>query len=179
MADYQNPARIVHLSLIALVAAWLFSLAAAPWLMANGHPLPAVILYQGYSVICHQMPERSFHYHDLPFAVCARCTGIYAGFLAGLLVYPVWRNVRETETPPRWWLVAAAAPLLIDYSGDLIGLFANTPLTRAATGGILGAIGAWFFLPALVDFFSPSGLPDRRQSQPSNNIHRYLAKRRS
>lgn len=149
-ADNHNPARIIYCGLIALTAAWLLGLAAAPWLMAGGHPLPAVILYRGFSVICHQLPDRSFQYHSLPFGVCARCTGIYAGFLVGLLVYPLWRSLLETEPPPVKLLVAAALPMFVDFGGDLVGLFVNNHLSRTLTGAIAGTVVAWFLLPALV-----------------------------
>jgi len=32
-------------------------------------------------VTCHRIPERSFFYKGQQFPVCARCTGIYLGFL--------------------------------------------------------------------------------------------------
>lgn len=32
-------------------------------------------------VTCHRKPERSFFYKGQQFPVCARCTGIYLGFL--------------------------------------------------------------------------------------------------
>ena len=36
---------------------------------------------------CHQLPQRSFFYHDYQFPICARCTGIIIGyFTAGLLL---------------------------------------------------------------------------------------------
>jgi uncharacterized membrane protein len=31
---------------------------------------------------CHRMPERSFFWKGRQFPFCARCTGIYAGYLA-------------------------------------------------------------------------------------------------
>lgn len=36
----------------------------------------------GYKVFkCHQLPDRSFHWHGLQFPICARCTGIFLGFI--------------------------------------------------------------------------------------------------
>lgn len=36
----------------------------------------------GYKVFrCHQLPERSFHWHGYQFPICARCTGIFLGFI--------------------------------------------------------------------------------------------------
>ena len=30
---------------------------------------------------CHQLPERSFFFHGVQFPICARCTGIFLGFI--------------------------------------------------------------------------------------------------
>jgi uncharacterized membrane protein len=38
----------------------------------------------GYAV-CHRIPARSFKIGDLPMPLCARCTGMHLGALAGLL----------------------------------------------------------------------------------------------
>lgn len=38
-------------------------------------------MHIGFKVCrCHQLPERSFFIHGMQFPVCARCTGIIAGF---------------------------------------------------------------------------------------------------
>src|SRR5436309_2976569 len=39
----------------------------------------AVAVYGAGSIICHQLPGRSFHVGSAQMPVCARCTGIYAG----------------------------------------------------------------------------------------------------
>ena len=39
----------------------------------------ALGVYAIGSLICHQLPERSFHLWGAQLPVCARCTGIYAG----------------------------------------------------------------------------------------------------
>ncbi|NDW17348.1 DUF2085 domain-containing protein [Dysgonomonas sp. 216] len=33
-------------------------------------------------VFCHRMPERSFFFRGKQFPVCARCTGVYMGYLS-------------------------------------------------------------------------------------------------
>lgn len=38
---------------------------------------------------CHQKPERSFFFHGKQFPVCARCTGVFAGNIVALILYPV------------------------------------------------------------------------------------------
>lgn len=45
------------------------------------------------SVICHQIPARSFHLWAAPMPVCARCTGIYLG-AAFAAVILLGRDVR-------------------------------------------------------------------------------------
>jgi len=41
-------------------------------------------------VACHRMPERSFFYKGKQFPVCARCTGIYIGYVS-IIVFAIFR----------------------------------------------------------------------------------------
>ena len=45
------------------------------------------LMKMGAKLGCHQMPERSFFYKGYQFPVCARCTGLMAGYLLGIFVY--------------------------------------------------------------------------------------------
>jgi len=89
--------------------------------------------------------------------VCSRCASIYAGFITGLLLYPLLRDLREERFPPRWMLIGAAVPTAIDFTGGVLGLFSNTFLSRALTGILFGAVAAFYVAPGLV-----SALNDRR-----------------
>jgi len=75
---------------------------------------------------CHQIPDRCLDLGAGPLPVCARCAGLYAGGLGGLLVTLVGgRRFR-----PRFrWLVAAAAPSILDFTLGLVHLpnLANWP----------------------------------------------------
>lgn len=55
---------------------------------------------------CHRIPERSLHIdgHQLP--LCARCTGIYIGMLAGWLWLIARRRTHAAQLPARPILVA-------------------------------------------------------------------------
>lgn len=108
------------------------------------------LIYLAYSRVCHQIASRSFQIEGHPFAVCSRCFGIYAGYVLGLIVYPFVRSVARTETPARVWLLLALAPVAIDLAGDFAGLFDNTMLSRALTGMVAGAAGAFYTLPGFV-----------------------------
>src|SRR5215813_8783611 len=98
----RSSAMIVYLALLALSVMWIALILAAPWLMADRHFMASATLYQGFSAVCHQIPERSFYFRGYPMGVCSRCVSIYAGFAAGLLFYPFARDLREDGFPPRW-----------------------------------------------------------------------------
>jgi len=123
----------------------------APLALAAGHSALAGTIYQTFSHVCHQLPERSFFIKGHPFAVCARCTGIYAGFAVATVLYPLARSLRQTEAPARKWLFLAAAPLAIDFSIEFSGVGHNTHSSRLFTGALLGAVAVFYVMPGLLD----------------------------
>jgi uncharacterized membrane protein len=147
-------AMIVYAALLTLSILWAALILAAPWLMAERHFLASAVIYKGFSAVCHQAPERSFYFHGRPMGVCSRCASIYAGFIIGLLLYPFLRDLREDRFPPRWILIGAAVPTVIDFAGGVLGLFANTFLSRALTGVLFGAVAAFYVTPGLVSAFN-------------------------
>jgi len=70
--------RQLRLILVLAAAVWCAAIVAAPI-------LNLVPLYPLFSLICHQISERSWHIHGEPLAVCIRCTSISIGFLFGLV----------------------------------------------------------------------------------------------
>jgi uncharacterized membrane protein len=123
----------------------------APLALNAGHPVWAFSIYGAFSYVCHQIPERSFFIAGHQFAVCARCTGLYAGFTVATIAYPLFRSLRQTEAPPRKWLFLAAAPLAIDFAVGYFGIWENTHSSRFATGALLGAVAVFYVLPGLMD----------------------------
>jgi uncharacterized membrane protein len=146
----RHSAMIVYATLMTLSILWVALILAAPWLMAERHVLASAVIYQGFSTVCHQMPERSFYFYGHPMGVCSRCASIYAGFIIGLSLYPFLRDLREDRFPPRWILIGAAIPTAIDFTGGILGLFANTFPSRALTGILFGAVAAFYVTPGLV-----------------------------
>jgi uncharacterized membrane protein len=124
---------------------------AAPIAAAQGHPSFASAIYKTFSYLCHQIPERSFHLDDHPFAVCSRCTGLYAGFAFAALAYPLLRPLKQTDTPRIIWLLLAAALLAIDFTLGYFSIWQNNHFTRVTTGALLGAVAAFFVLPGAID----------------------------
>ena len=142
----------------AVVAAFgvtiLLLIFAAPLAQADQHPQFASAIYKAFSFVCHQIPERSFHIAGYKFAVCSRCTGLYAGFALGTLTYPIVRSLRQTETPSIVWLFLAAAPLVIDFSLGYFSIWQNNHASRFATGALLGSVAVFFILPGLIELSS-------------------------
>jgi uncharacterized membrane protein len=139
-------------SLIALVAfLWTGLIVAAPVLQANDFPGSANFIYAAFSYLCHQIAERSFYLEGHPLAVCSRCFGVYAGLAAGVLMFPVLRSVYSSPPPPRIVLFLAPVPTAIDWALGVFGIWENTHFSRFATAAILGAVCAFFVVPAVVE----------------------------
>ena len=124
---------------------------AAPLALSSGHLLWALPIYHAFSLVCHQIPERSFFIAGHPFAVCARCFGLYAGFTLATLAYPLISSLKKTDAPPRRWLFLAAVPLVIDYALGLFGIWNNTHSSRFITGALLGSVAVFYTMPGLLD----------------------------
>lgn len=138
---------------LALSASMLFigAILAAPVLRARGLLLASQVLYQGFHVACHQMPERSFHLWGFPLAVCARCFGLYVGVCAGTIFYPLARGVWRRDLPGRTWLVLGVLPTGVDFALGFFGLWENTHGSRFSTALLAGSVTAFYLVPGVVD----------------------------
>jgi uncharacterized membrane protein len=118
--------------------------------------LPAALgaaVYAIGALVCHQRPERSFHWSGAQLAVCARCTGIYLGacVTAVLVFLPPRRYavlVRDVRRL-RAWTVAAAAPTAVTVAAEWAGWWQPSAFVRAATGVMLGALAGLVVAAAL------------------------------
>jgi len=134
--------------LAAASSGWLSLVLASPF-------APAPLAFLAYAVgglVCHQIAERSFHIGAAQLAVCARCTGIYAG-AAGSFVWQAalaYRNPGPaTRTPgddgvlaARLWLMGGALPTVATVLLEQVGLWNTTNVERAIAGVPLGAVVA-------------------------------------
>ncbi len=135
----------------AAVLVWVVLIFIAPLLSSYGLSSASSPVYTFFSYICHQISERSLHLAGHQLAVCSRCFGVYFGLLAGILIYPLWRQVDEIEPIPRFWLFLSIVPITVDWSLTVFGIWENTHLSRFVTGLILGAACATYIVPALVE----------------------------
>lgn len=139
----------------------------APLAQGTGHPFWALTIYKSFSYVCHQIPERSFFIFGHQFAVCARCTGLYAGFTVATILYPLVRSLKQIEAPPRKWLFIAAAPLGIDFALGYFGIWENTHSSRFATGALLGAVAVFYIMPGLMDLSLREWRRNGKRSTPT------------
>ena len=142
---------VFWLASAATVTVLVSLIVVAPLAASGGHNGLAFAIYRAFGTLCHQIPERSYFIDGHKLAVCARCTGIYAGFAFTLLLYPLVRSLRNTATPPRSLLIFAALPLAVDFSLTFFGIWENTHTSRLLTGLLLGSVTVFYIMPGIVE----------------------------
>jgi uncharacterized membrane protein len=109
-------------------------------------------------------------------AFCERDVAIYAGILAGGLVYGA---VRKRVPRLHWlaYLIVGVGPIALDGFSQLFSqppynqfpLFGalpfreSTPLLRTLTGALFGLMGAWFAYPYIAETMEDTGSQAQRQ----------------
>jgi uncharacterized membrane protein len=116
----------------------------------------ATLIYAVGSVICHQLPERSFHLAGFQLPVCARCLGIYAGAAAAASIHVLGATIADTA---RWRLLSPAAarrvflgsalPTIVTVALEWSGVWFPTNVVRAMAGVVVGAGGALVVMGAV------------------------------
>jgi uncharacterized membrane protein len=133
--------------LVAAPVVWIVALGAAVFVASRpsvGVPAYAAsaAVYEIGSLVCHQLPKRSFYFWGAQLPVCARCTGIYAGAAAAALVATRMNQALQRQLWDRAQelLLLGAMPTAVTliyewFSGMMPGHW-----IRAAAGFPLGAI---------------------------------------
>ena len=147
---------VARAALLLACLAVLAAVAAAAPLAAAGWPY-AELLRWPFSLACHQLPERSFHWLGSPLAVCQRCTGLYLGFALGLAAWPhLPASVRRVATRPAW-LATCLALLALDWA------LPNSSASRFATG-LLGAFPIGLLAHSALPHFTNKTNPSKTDS---------------
>lgn len=119
----------------------------APYLEARGTPIGS-LLRLAYRPGCHQQAARCLDLGFGTLAVCARCSGLYAGGLLGLLwaAAPGW-----TPRPRPLWLLLATVVNVIDVAAGIVGLCGLPNWPRFAIALPLGLLCGLFLATGVVD----------------------------
>ena len=122
---YHSAVRTLRATFVATAIAWAALLVVVPFLASLAHAsmLASALIVAVYgigSLVCHQLPERSYHLWGAQMPVCARCAGIYAGAVAGAITSALrtteaarhnrWRVAQSLSTAPRVAPGLGAAP---------------------------------------------------------------------
>jgi len=164
---------------VAASIAWAVLLVAVPFAASQPHvsAMAAAVIAGVYTVgslVCHQLPERSYHLWAAQMPVCARCAGIYFGAVLGAIE----RTLAMTRRGRPWsarsrstWLLGPSKlrPYDIDFNNAwtariVLALAAvptavslvyewttgDTPshAIRAAAGVPIGVAVAWLIVAA-------------------------------
>lgn len=131
---------------------WLGAIFLAPYFKGHSSGLNA-FLYAIFSPICHQIPSRCFFLYGNPLAVCARCVGIYSGFLAGLGLYPLLRDFSSLELPKIKTFCLLSLPVIIDTAGNFFSLWTTSGWIRFFFGFMWGIILPFYFIVGISDLY--------------------------
>lgn len=128
--------------------AWAVAAAALLWLVvlagtASGVlDAAAAVIFRFSSFICHQQPDRSFHWQE-QWPVCARCLGLYALAPAGAVAGAVVTRAGEARIGNFLLLCIAAIPTAGTWLAEHAAGWSITNGMRFVAALPLGAVVAW------------------------------------
>lgn len=91
--------------------------------------------------MCHRLPERSFFYKGRQFPICARCTGILAGYILAII------SLFFIKIPILFCLTLLI-PAAVDGIGQYLGKWTSNNIRRLITG-ILAGIAVIYIVAAI------------------------------
>ena len=151
-----------------LTVVWLAAIVVAPFLTA---PLSALVYAVG-SLVCHQLPDRSFHIGASQLPVCARCLGVYVGAACGALGGVVLTHgpadspLRPSARQARWSVGIALVPTVASVVLEAAGLWRTTNVERSVMGFPAGLVAAFVVMSVLATLHYTQCVP-RRPTAPS------------
>lgn len=135
--------RPIATALLALALAGGVALPVVPCLAGGRASLAVSLVYGTGSLICHQRPERSLATCGRVWPVCGRCSGLYIGAAAGVLLAlaGVWRTGSWRQWRAR--VLLAAMPTGVLWLTEAVGIGdPGTPLrlAMAVPAGVVTAL---------------------------------------
>jgi len=80
------------------------------------------VIYAGGSLVCHQRPDRSLTTCGRQWPVCGRCSGLYLGAAAGVLLAASGVGRRGSWRQWRTRVLVAAIPTAVLWLAEAVGL---------------------------------------------------------
>ena len=160
---------LLYFATLAGIVMLIGSLFLAPYSKCRS-PAISGFLYALFSPTCHQMPSRCFFVYGYPLTVCARCLGIYCGFLLGTLVLPFFNGLSNTNVPKAKTFILLSLPIVSDAAGNFLGIWSSPNWIRLLTGILWGIALPFYFLAGLVDLLlrkKEKSIPPKKRSEQS------------
>ncbi len=108
------------------------------------------VLMQAFAGICHQIAERSPALYGIHLGVCHRCYGVYLGLFIAPFAWLMFASAAQfLRRHARIAVLAASAPVTVDWLLGTLNLWQNTPHSRMITGGIFGFVAGLILTLAL------------------------------
>jgi len=142
--------RLVYFFSLSGALIWIGIIFFAPYLKSHTSAL-GTLIYAFFSPVCHQRPERSFLCFGYPLAVCARCFGIYSGFLAGLLIFPIINGFSSLSLPRTRIFILLTLPIGIDTLANFFHIWATSGWMRFGIGFLWGIILPFYLIVGIVE----------------------------
>ncbi len=100
-------------------------------------------------LICHRLPERSLKFKGYYFPVCARCTGIYIGYILSFIIFLICPDIKLTLLYGELLII----PMFMDGYTQLLGLRESNNKLRLITGlfGGMGLMIITIFLSSVIN----------------------------
>lgn len=108
--------------------------------------------YSFFSVTCHQIDDRSFHFLGEKLAVCSRCSSIYWAFLFSVIIYPFFKGFNNVKLPSLWILLVPGFIVFLDAAFDFLNVLNNTFVSRSVTGALIGLVLPFYLIPGFYNF---------------------------
>lgn len=131
-------------ALAAFAAAVLGASVFCSWSVAHGASPQWRLLFR---LLCHGIESRSLVAFGVPLPICARCTAIYGGAIAGVVIAQWLPALRERGA--RIVVAIAFAPMGIDALTQLLTLRESSNALRIVTGLPAGIAAAIWCIAAL------------------------------
>lgn len=127
--------RVIRIALFCLLTIWIIGF-LSPCLEINFllpfYPFQKII----YSNVCHQNPIKSFACNNVPFLVCARCSGIYFGAFISSLILIFYKHQFNLKTK---YLYLLSIPMIVDVTLLTFNIYNYNKFASAFTGFLFGS----------------------------------------